>query len=309
MTLPRFLLSPLLLLALLMLPLSQATAQNDLPPNCIDVGKDGGFEAQDVWQFAETSAPGFFDANIFHSGNHSAFVGIPQKEEVENLEVDTTVWQEMQLPAAETITLAAWLRSQAGDENDKRYVVIWDLETDESTVLLYEAALEQDWQETTLDLTPFAGKNILLVFGVHNDGTGEKAGLWVDDVQVIACGGEVVSPPTATSSPTPIPSPTPAPTATNTPIPTATVTTAMPEPLTSPTPTPSPTLLATATPMATTTSTPTITSTGKRPPLPTPIPPQRPKRGLPDNSALPLLAGILLSSLIAIVVITLNLRR
>ena len=305
MTPSRFFILPLLLAALLAIGLNPVMAQNDPPPDCIYVEKDGGFEAADVWQFAETAVQGFFDTNVPHSGRQSAFVGIPV--DADNQEVDTTVWQEMQLPLAETISLTAWMRSQAGDSNDNRYVVVWDLEADESTVLLYEPALEQDWAEITLDLSAFSGKNILLVFGVHNDGGGTNAGMWVDDVHITACGGDTVIPPTNTPSPTAVPTKAPTATAIPTRAPTAT-TSSEPESLlepatpTSPPPTQTPT--KTATPSAV-----PVASAKKMPPLPTPIPPRRPGEGLPDNSALPLLAGIFFSSLIAVVVVAINLRR
>ena len=303
----RSILVAIILIITLSLLLVPAMAQDGPPAGCTYVEKDGGFETGEAWEFAETSAPGFFDAAIAHSGKQSAFVGIAAT--AENQEVDTTIWQEMQLPAAETITLTAWMRSQAGDENDKRYVVIWDLEADESTVLLYEPALEQDWQESTLDLTAFAGKNILLVFGVHNDGAGEKAGMWVDDVHVTACGGDISIPPTATATPTQAP-----PTSTPTKSP-PTATPGQPEPLTPPTATPlpptpafEPTRPPTATPTLKPEKTQTAVSTPKLPPPPTPEPPKRPEKGLPDNNALPLLAAIILSGIIAIAAITIKLR-
>ena len=280
-----------------------AFAQDGPPSNCVYVEQDGSFEIEGTWQFAETASAGFLDADVAHSGAQSAFVGIPV--DAENLDVDSTVWQEMQLPAARQIIATLWLRSQAGDGNDKRYVVVWDLITDESTVLLYEQVPEEDWREVSVDLSPFAGKDILLVVGVHNDGGGLNAGLWVDDVHVTACDLLTTTPagidaptiaplPTATFTPTPTSSPTPTPTAT------ATVT-----------PTETPTSSPTATPRPTRTPTPTFTPSPSTTATPDPaISPQpQARRSLPDNGALPLLAGVFLSGLVAVIVIVINLRR
>ncbi len=283
-----------------------ALAQTDDPPaNCIYVEQDGDFEAGGVWRFAETASPGFVDETMAHSGVRSAFVGVPA--DAENQMVDSTVWQKMRLPTSERITASLWLRSQPGDENDNRYIVVWDLETDESTVLLYEQATEEDWREVSVDLTPFAGKDILLVMGVHNDGENLKASMWVDDVHVIACNPSTATPaqgdtPATTPSPaasptptaTPSPSPTLTPTPTNTPTPRPSPTAASPTVLPRPTATPAPTDVPTVTPTAT---------------LVPDSAPQRPRGSLPDNSALPLLAGVFFSGLVAVVVVILNLRH
>ncbi len=296
MRLFRYLLAAVLLLTAWLLAAGVARAQGGPPDGCITVEVNGDFETDAGWQFAQTTSPGAFVTDVVHSGKQAAFVGIGQ--DADNEEVDTTVWQEMQLPQADTITLNAWLRTSAGDNNDMRYVVVWDLATDDSTVLLYEPALEQDWTELSLDLTDFAGKNILLVFGVHNDGDGKKAGMWVDDVHVIACGGDVQVTPTPSSTPTMAPTATSAPT--NTPLPTDT-----------PTPSPSPTIAAltpTATPSPEATSALDLPTA---PPPPTAAPPSPPPvaGGLSNSNALPLLAGIFLSGLIAVVVVAINLRR
>lgn len=282
-----------------------AFAQDSPPSNCVYVEQDGNFETEGTWQFAETASAGFLDAAVARSGVHSAFVGIPL--DAENLDVDSTVWQEMQLPAAEQITATLWLRSQAGDGNDNRYIVVWDMVTDESAVLLYEQVPEEDWREVSVDLSSFAGRDILLVVGVHNDGAGAKTGMWVDDVHVSACdlltttpsdinAPEIAPPPTATFTPTATASPTPAPTATATSVPTKT-----------------PTSSPTATPRPTRTPTPTVTPSPSSSPTATPYPVITPqpqtRRSLPDNSALPLLAGVFFSGLIAIIVIAIKLRR
>ncbi len=282
-----------------------ASAQDGPPSHCVYVEQDGSFETEGTWQFAETASAGFLDATVARSGARSAFVGIPV--DAENLDVDSTVWQEMQLPAAGQITATLWLRSQAGDGNDKRYIVVWDMVTDESTVLLYEQVPEEDWREISIDLNPFAGKDILLVVGVHNDGAGLKAGMWVDDVHVLAC-DLLTTPPAGIDSPeiAPLPTATFTPTATASPTPTPTA------PSTS-SPTETPTASPTATLRPTRTPTPTVTSSPPPSPAATPdpgiSPPPQTRRELPDNNALPLLAGVFFSGLVAVSVIIIKLRR
>jgi len=290
----RLLIPVLLLLMAVPMAAGVARAQDGPPSGCVYVEVNGDFETDAGWQFAQTTIPGAFVNDVVHSGKQAAFVGIGPDDD--NEEVDTTVWQEMQLPQADEMMLKAWMRTSQGDNNDMRYVVIWDLATDDSTVLLYEPALEQDWTEVSLDLTDFAGKNILLVFGVHNDGDGQKAGMWVDDAHVIACGGNVELTPTPTSTPTSPPTATPAPTST---------------PLPTDTPSPSPTseeLAPTATPTPQATAT-TPLPTAPPPPTMAPPPPPPPAGGLANSNALPLLVGVFLSGLIAVVVVVINLRR
>jgi len=258
MTIPRLFTTTFLILAALIALPGLTLAQNDPPPNCIYVEQDGGFETEGAWQFTNTASPGFLDASVVRSGAQAAFVGIPL--DAENQEVDSTVWQKMQLPAAGQITTTMWFYSQAGDENDNRYIVVWDLETDKSTILLYEQIPDEDWREVSVDLSPFAGKEILLVMGVHNDGKGAKAGMWVDDVHVTACDLPATTPantdtPTATLSPTA--------TIASTATPTPTVTSS-----------PSPSATATDTPMPVPTD--TASPPPQLPPLPQHLPPSRP---------------------------------
>jgi len=171
----------------------RATQAQDGPPaNCVYVEQGGDFETEGAWQFTETASTGFLDAAVAHDGAQSAFLGIPA--DAENKEADSTVWQKMHLPEAKTITATLWLRSQAGDAQDNRYIVIWDLATDESTIVLYERVPEEDWRKVSVDISTFAGKDILLIIGVHNDGKNDKAGVWVDDARVMACGLQNMTP-------------------------------------------------------------------------------------------------------------------
>ncbi len=301
MSFHRFLF-PLLLLMTLVFALGSVRAQGQTP-GCIDVVRDPGFETDDAWAFTETASPGFFDATVAFSGERAAFVGIP--EGLENQEADSTVWQRMQLPLAGEITATAQLRSQEGDGDDVRYIVVWDLTTDESTVLLYEQVQGADWGPVSVDLSAFAGKEVLLVFGVHNDGQGKKAGMWVDDARVVACDLQSATPSSLETPPVaPLPTATFTPTATRTP---TLSPTAMPSPTDTPTATP------TRTPSPTATLLPTWTPTPPPAPSPTLAPlvtPRSPSRGsLPDNSALPLLAAVAFSGLAALVVVVINLRR
>lgn len=292
----------LLLLAQVSLP-SLTQAQEAPPSGCVEVVVDAGFETDTAWTFTETPSSGFFDTTMAYMGQRAAFLGIP--ETGENQDVDSTVWQRMTLPEAGTITARMMVRLSSGDGEDGWYVVVWDLETDEPSILLYEPGGVSDWEERQVDLSPFAGKEILLVIGVHNDGAGEKAGLWVDEVHVMACDQAVdaavsVQQPSPTATMTPSPSPTVSPTPTRSPTPTST-----------PTPTLSPTPTATFT--ATPSPTPTATATLVAVPSPTPllqITPRPPSRGsLPDNNALPLIAAIALSGMTALIVVAINLRR
>jgi len=283
--LSRFL--SLLLLCLMALTLAPglARAQEDAPPpGCVDVLADPGFERDDVWIFTQTASPGFFDATTAYAGERSAFLGLGDEAADQN--VDSTVWQQVQLPEADAITATVQVRLRSGDENDRWYVVIWDLATDESTILLYEPMARGEWQARTLDLSDFAGREVLFVVGVHNDGAGEKAALWVDEARAMACSQALTSSPSPTpeniSTPTRTPTATPSPTLT----PTATVT---PSPTWTPAPQPSPSPTATLIPL--------VTPGASR------------RGGLPDNNALPMAAAIALSGMTALIVVITHLRR
>ena len=57
-----------------------------------------------------------------------------------------------------------------------------------SHTLLWTLSNAQQWQRYSFDLTPFAGKSIVLRLGVANDGIGGQTALYVDNASLITLG-------------------------------------------------------------------------------------------------------------------------
>jgi hypothetical protein len=57
-----------------------------------------------------------------------------------------------------------------------------------SAVLWRVLANEQAWRQVALDLTPYAGQAVAVYFNTYNDGAGGRTAMFLDNVQLLACG-------------------------------------------------------------------------------------------------------------------------
>ena len=120
---------------------------------------------------------------------------------------------------------------------DRQEVILLNLDNSTAGILYRKRLNGSAWQQSTVDLTGFIGRPLVLYFNTFNDDNGLRTWQYLDKVVLTVC-----YPPTPTPLPTSPPTDTPVPTAT--PMPTAT-------PLPSATPMPTLTAAVTLTPSLT----------------------------------------------------------
>ncbi|RME45678.1 MAG: hypothetical protein D6791_10150, partial [Chloroflexi bacterium] len=218
-----------------------------LPAGCDELIKNGGFENDidandqpDDWQMNGAIWSGF----MTHSGQRAMFLGLTNS--AADVPSTAEVSQPVLLPAdAEQSQLTFWYYTSSSDPaGDAQYVELRDTLGATIAVLWTPSDPDTDeWRQTTVDLSAYAGMLGRLVFGVTNDGDGEgKTYMRIDDVSILACGagGEATPTPTSTATGTPAVTLTPTltPTATTTPSPTPVPPTPTPGPTATPSPPP-----------------------------------------------------------------------
>lgn len=222
-----------------------------LPPGCIDLVQNPGFEEDRAWLLPRTrlwptyvGPAAFPDGGAPRKGYRAARLGVTQPIDPPSY---SSVSQVITLPtSAHTITLEFWVWTFSTDTNggDRQEAYLLDPVSGRIRVRIWRLAPAQNhrgWQQVLYDLTPYRGRSYRLYFNVFNDGDNAVSALFLDEVHVWACGYPTPTPtPTPTLTPTlplsplsprpaeqpplpptarPSPTPTPSPTATPTPIP------------------------------------------------------------------------------------------
>jgi len=148
---------------------------------CTDVVANGGFEAEGGWVFnhlaTTVTAP-------VHSGASGARVGIPPGEP--NEYTYSSVMQQVALPAGSEATLRAWVYTIGGDSNDGNYVTLYD----QFGTPHYLDSWPPDtmgWEQRAYDLTPYLGQAVTFYVGTKNNGSGDTALMYIDDVTLEVC--------------------------------------------------------------------------------------------------------------------------
>jgi hypothetical protein len=186
---------------------------------CTDIILNGGFEADNAWDFPATEATASYTTAAAHSGTRSARIGIINP--ANNKYSFSSARQLISVPADTTsATLRLWLYPVSGEaaaeatarqtasanfqtaanSNDAQYVLVLDQFNNWIDTLLWTRSNLQQWTFYEFNLTKYAGKTIKIHIGAFNDGLNGVTGLYADDVVVEACNGGT----TPTPPPTPV---------------------------------------------------------------------------------------------------------
>jgi hypothetical protein len=220
---------------------------------CTELATNGGFEASGGWVLGSAPLVPQYVTYAKHSGDRSLALGITKGGNARSF---SSARQGVTIPtAASKVTLSFWVYTMATGAPTTDYMELVILASDGKTVLdkpWYSRNDSRIWNQMTFDLSAWRGRTIQLYFNVYNDGAGGAAGMFLDDVSLIACPATTS---TATAAPTATPTPTQPPTAAPTPTGTVAGT-----PTTTPTagPTRTPTTAPTRTPTSAPTPSPTV---------------------------------------------------
>ncbi|MCS6827762.1 MAG: hypothetical protein NZ553_14200 [Caldilinea sp.] len=197
-----------------------------LPSGCVTDGiLNGGFEEDSFWIFGNAPVRPAFVGSPVRTGLRAVRLGIdPAAVPVSpSQESFSSIRQPFQIsPLASTASLSWWHldRTEEGPlENaprgvliDRQEVILLNLDNSTEAILYSKRLNNASWQQTSVDLTAFRGKALVLYFNVLNDGNNLRTWQYIDDVVLTICYA-----PTATATPTSPPTPTPPPTDTPTP--------------------------------------------------------------------------------------------
>jgi serine protease len=153
------------------------------PPVSGNLIVNGGFEAEGGWIFSRTVYPAGYSTQVVHSGARSARMGIIDGFDRFSY---SSVWQVVTIPAdARRATLTYWVYPISQDifPRDQQLVLVLN---ERFRIISYaERTLSdaQQWIQRSYDMTPFAGRTVIVYFGVFNRGyTGRPSAMYVDDV-------------------------------------------------------------------------------------------------------------------------------
>ncbi len=235
----------------------QATAGTVPPDLCTTQLNNGGFETDAAWSLPITPYRAAYSTEQAHSGARSVRAGIVKP--ADNVLSYSSAVQTVQIPTnTQTVTLSLWwypVSTEGGGTQsanvvddatlqavadgvvpatplvgDQQYVLLLNPQNRVLARLLWTRSNSQSWQQSSFDLTAYAGQTVRVLFGVYNDGINGVSALFVDDAALETCaalaavGYLPIVLNAATSTPTVAPTVTPTATATAEPTPTASAT-------------------------------------------------------------------------------------
>jgi serine protease len=153
------------------------------PPVTGNLIVNGDFEASGGWIFGYTPRPGAYATDVVHSGTRSVRLGIVSGPDVYSY---SSIWQAVAIPrGVRRATLTYWVYpiSQDTFPRDLQMVLVLN---EQFRVLTYAERMlsnSQQWTQHSYDMTRYAGRTVLVYFGVLNSGwTGRPSAMYVDDV-------------------------------------------------------------------------------------------------------------------------------
>lgn len=167
------------------LPTPTATP-SPTPGLCQELIVNGGFEGAIGWTFGATPRRAAYVTTLAHAGQRAARLGVPP--DLGDAYAHSTAYQRVALPSGRHITLRYWIWSGSQDgAQDYQEALILDTSYRYLGRALRTLRNDQAWQMGAFDLTPFAGRNVVIYFNVFNDGDGRRTWLYLDDVSIQAC--------------------------------------------------------------------------------------------------------------------------
>jgi hypothetical protein len=173
------------------------------PGNCVDVLRNGGFDyGLAPWHPSVNVLP----VRIVGSPVLSPPSALQLGTQSQQAKSYSSVRQYLTLPvgARATLQFSTWTWAEPAAGADRQEAILLGPDNSVQAVLWRVLANEQSWRQVTVDLTPYSGRPIAIYFNVANDGAGGRTAMFLDNVQVLACGwsaplpGPVIAPPLLT---------------------------------------------------------------------------------------------------------------
>jgi photosystem II stability/assembly factor-like uncharacterized protein len=178
-----------------------------------DIIINGRFEANSAWDLPFTPIPAEYSTQVVYNGQRSMRVGLDNGV---NATGYSSARQTFTLPDDPLLAaLSFYVYPVTGEETaviaeasspenalhnanvaaaaDAQYVYLYDANTQDYLETLYwDVSNEQAWQHHTVNLNAYGGQQLLLLFGVINDGQNGTTGMYVDDVSLLVIDGSLL---------------------------------------------------------------------------------------------------------------------
>ncbi|HNR97688.1 MAG TPA: hypothetical protein PKH89_12090, partial [Anaerolineae bacterium] len=142
-----------------------------------------GFESDDGWVIPQTVSPAGYTEQMAYTGRRSMRLGAGDAGNVYSY---SSVQQTVTIPSWVTyaeLSFRYW--PQMGwPDTDEIYLCVLDPLTDVARQCWRWQEFEPSWHTVFYDLTSFAGQTVKIHLGVRNDGLGQAAVVFVDDVEL-----------------------------------------------------------------------------------------------------------------------------
>jgi len=157
------------------------------PSNCIDVVKNGRFDyGFSGWYPSDNLLPVRLVGSPVLSPPYALQLGT-QTQQIRSY---SSVRQYVTIPAGTTATLQfwTWTWAQPNPGADRQDAILLAPNNSVLAVLWRTEANEQAWRQVAVNLSAYAGRSVAIYFNVYNDGYGGLTTMFLDNVQLLACG-------------------------------------------------------------------------------------------------------------------------
>ncbi|MFQ5593872.1 MAG: hypothetical protein ACE5HA_06955 [Anaerolineae bacterium] len=163
---------------------------------CGEVIDNGGFESDLAgWSIGDTAHPADYSTVHAHGDSqHSMRLGIEPGES--DTRTYSYISQAFRVPENATSAQLTFFYFPVSQDIDGDYfdVMLADAAGQPLAPVLHTHSNLQSWiQPEPFDLTPYAGRDVQLLFNVYNNGSDGVTAVWLDDVSLTVCGPEGIS--------------------------------------------------------------------------------------------------------------------
>jgi len=157
------------------------------PGNCIDLVKNGMFTyGLSGWYPSDNLLP----VRLVGAPVLSPPSALQLGTQTQQIRSYSSVRQYVTIPAGTTATLQfwTWTWAQPNAGADRQDAILLAPNNSVLAVLWRTQANEQAWRQVAVNLSAYAGRSVAIYFNVYNDGYGGLTTMFLENVQLLACG-------------------------------------------------------------------------------------------------------------------------
>ncbi len=157
------------------------------PSNCIDLVKNGAFShGLSGWYPSDNLLP----VHLVSAPALNPPAALQLGTQTQQMRSYSSVRQYVSIPPGATATLQfwTWTWTQPNPGADRQDAILLAPDNSVLAVLWRTQTNEQTWRQVAVNLSAYAGRSVAIYFNVYNDGIGGLTSMFLDSVQLLACG-------------------------------------------------------------------------------------------------------------------------